>query len=162
MESENLPIAVWFTYAVIASAIIYFVWRQLRNKSGSSPRSKSSNAPVLRTERAASGLQSDILKEGTGEGAKAGDRLTVEYVVSLADGKKVDSSYNRGRPMIFRLGFREVIEGWDKALKGAKVGEKRIITVPPALAYGNGGGSKIPPGATLIFEVEVTDIAAKK
>ena len=162
MESDHLSILVWFLYAITALIMLYVVWRQINKKTGVRVNVPSNSKPI-RTEKSASGLQSDILKEGHGEGAQGGDQLTVEYVLWLGTGEKVDSSYNRGRPMVFKLGHREVIEGWDKALRGAKVGEKRKIIVPPKLAYGNSTRSdKIPPGSTLVFEVEIINRVPRK
>lgn len=101
----------------------------------------------------------DIISGGEGVGAKNGDILAVHYVGRLEDGTKFDSSLDRGNPFSFELGIGKVIKGWDLGLLGIKVGEKRILTIPPDLAYGEKGVSGIiPPNATLIFEVELLDI----
>lgn len=100
-------------------------------------------------------LRVEILKEGAGEGAKIRDRVKVNYVGVLEDGAKFDSSYDRKAPFEFTLGAGEVIKGWDEGVLGMKIGEKRKIVVPPELGYGAlGVPGAIPPGATLIFEVE--------
>lgn len=99
------------------------------------------------------------LKEGSGSAAKNGDKLTVNYVGTLKDGTKFDSSIDRGTPFTLTLGAGQVIKGWDEGLVGMKVGEERKLTVPPELGYGaSGAGSKIPPNSTLIFEVELLKI----
>ena len=105
-------------------------------------------------------LAIEILEEGTGEEAQNGDSLKVHYTGTLEDGTKFDSSLDRGDPFVFTLGAGQVIQGWDLGLLGAKVGDKRKLTIPADLAYGETGaaGGKIPPGATLIFEIEVLEI----
>lgn len=103
-----------------------------------------------------SGLKYEILKEGEGAVAKSGDKVKVHYTGWLTNGKKFDSSVDRGEPFSFNLGAGQVIKGWDEGVAGMKVGEKRKLTIPPHLGYGsrNVGGGLIPPNSTLIFEVE--------
>lgn len=104
-------------------------------------------------------LNIEVLKEGSGSGAKAGDTVTVHYTGVLTDGGKFDSSVDRGQPFAFQLGAGAVIRGWDQGLLGMKIGEKRRLTIPPELGYGSrGAGGVIPPDATLIFEVEMLGI----
>ena len=100
-----------------------------------------------------------ILEPGSGEGAKDGDAVTVHYKGTLEDGSKFDSSIDRGKPFVFTLGAGQVIKGWDTGVKGMKVGEKRKLTIPSSLAYGEQGiPGAIPANATLIFEVELLGI----
>jgi FKBP-type peptidyl-prolyl cis-trans isomerase FkpA len=98
---------------------------------------------------------------GTGATAVTGDTLTVNYVGTLLDGTKFDSSYDRNQPFTFRLGAGQVIAGWDQGLPGMRVGGKRRLTIPPSLAYGSQGRAPIPPNATLRFEIELVSIAGK-
>jgi FKBP-type peptidyl-prolyl cis-trans isomerase FkpA len=101
-------------------------------------------------------LKIEELKAGNGAEAKAGQTVSVHYTGWLTDGKKFDSSVDRGQPFKFQLGAGQVIQGWDKGVAGMKVGGKRKLTIPPQLGYGDhGAGGVIPPNATLIFEVEL-------
>jgi FKBP-type peptidyl-prolyl cis-trans isomerase len=107
----------------------------------------------------ASGLQYIDLKVGTGATAQAGQTVTVHYTGWLENGKKFDSSVDRGQPFSFPLGAGRVIKGWDEGVQGMKVGGKRKLIIPSNLGYGpRGAGGVIPPNATLIFEVELLSV----
>jgi len=97
---------------------------------------------------------------GTGEEAKKGDTVTVNYLGTLLDGSKFDSSYDRGVPFSFHLGAGEVIKGWDEGVAGMRVGGKRKLVIPPDLAYGNRsvGNGLIPANSTLVFEIELLKV----
>ncbi|GFQ67197.1 peptidyl-prolyl cis-trans isomerase FKBP14 [Trichonephila clavata] len=91
--------------------------------------------------------------------SKKGDMLSMHYKGTLDDGTEFDSSYGRNEPFQFQLGIGQVIKGWDQGLVDMCIGEKRRLTIPPHLGYGDGGaGDRIPPKATLIFEVELLKI----
>jgi peptidylprolyl isomerase len=106
-----------------------------------------------------SGLKYYDMTPGTGESPKAGQTVVVHYTGWLTDGTQFDSSVDRGEPYSFVLGTGNVIPGWDEGLLTMKVGGKRQLVIPASLAYGDqGSGSVIPPGATLIFEVELLAI----
>lgn len=101
------------------------------------------------------------IEMGEGDTAVEGARLVVQYVGFLPDGTPFDSSYDRGRPFDFTLGLGQVIQGWDLGIKGMRVGGRRELIVPPELAYGEkGAGTKVPPGATLRFEIELMKVEA--
>jgi FKBP-type peptidyl-prolyl cis-trans isomerase len=96
---------------------------------------------------------------GTGREAKSGDKVKVHYTGTLTNGDKFDSSRDKGDPFAFTLGQGEVIKGWDDGVVGMKVGGKRKLTIPSDLGYGDQGSPpKIPPGATLKFDVELLGI----
>ncbi len=148
-------------------AILYFA---VISKSGSTPiktdvggksapiSDKSANsASTVKTME--NGLKIEDIKIGSGTEAKAGNNVTVNYLGTLLNGTKFDSSYDRGQPFSFLLGGRQVIPGWDEGLLGMKVGGKRKLTIPPALAYGERGvPGAIPENSTLVFEVELLGV----
>ena len=101
----------------------------------------------------------ETITEGRGAIAETGQKVEVHYTGKLTDGSVFDSSVVRGQPFSFTLGRGQVIEGWEKGILGMRVGEKRVLTIPPALGYGaQGAGITIPPNATLVFEVELLDV----
>src|SRR5512132_2801281 len=98
---------------------------------------------------------------GTGAVADTGMMLTVHYTVMLQNGKKVDSSYDRGQPFQFMLGTGQVIAGWDLGIPGMRVGGRRLLIIPPELAYGaTGSGNLIPPNATILSDVTLLGVEA--
>jgi len=104
-----------------------------------------------------SGLQYQVIEEGEGASPKVTDTVTVHYRGTLIDGAEFDSTYRRGQPATFQL--NRVIKGWTEGLQLMKPGAKYAFFVPPDLAYGErGGGAKIPPNSTLIFEVELQNV----
>ena len=106
--------------------------------------------------KTASGLEYWDIKQGTGGTAVSGMVVKVHYTGWLENGKKFDSSVDRGEPFEFPLGAHRVIKGWDEGVAGMKVGGKRQLRIPPDLGYGaRGAGGAIPPNATLIFDVEL-------
>jgi peptidylprolyl isomerase len=106
------------------------------------------------------GMQWIVRKPGTGAVPKSGQTIKAHYTGYLVDGTKFDSSVDRGQPFETPIGVGRVIKGWDIAFMQMKVGEKRVIVIPPSLGYGaRGAGGVIPPNATLVFDVELIDIA---
>lgn len=104
-------------------------------------------------------------EEGTGPVAELGDKVNVHYTGWLwengAKGKEFDSSHKRNRPFTFTLGAGQVIQGWDMALEGMKVGQKATLIIPPEMGYGSRGSASIPANSTLLFEVELDSIEGK-
>jgi peptidylprolyl isomerase len=110
--------------------------------------------------KTASGLSYIDLVKGTGAAPTSGKNVTVHYTGWLEDGKKFDSSLDRGQPFVFRIGAGEVIPGWDEGVMSMRVGGKRKLVIPSSMGYGAAGaGGVIPPNATLIFEVELLNAA---
>lgn len=107
-----------------------------------------------------SGLKYWDVKVGTGKEATNGHKVKVHYTGWLLEnGKKFDSSVDRGQPFEFTIGAGEVIKGWDEGVAGMKVGGKRQLRIPPELGYGmRGAGGVIPPNAFLIFDVELLGV----
>lgn len=106
-----------------------------------------------------SGLKYEDIVVGTGDSPKPGQMVTVNYLGTLENGQKFDSSYDRGQPFKFRIGVGQVIKGWDEGVMGMKVGGKRKLVIPYQLAYGEAGHPpQIPQRATLIFEVELLGV----
>ncbi|TRX41461.1 peptidylprolyl isomerase [Flavobacterium restrictum] len=110
-------------------------------------------------EKTESGLRYQFIQRGDGKQAESGKTVAVHYEGSLENGKVFDSSYPRKKPIEFRLGQGQVIEGWDEGIALLKVGDKARFVIPSDLAYGpSGAGGVIPPNATLIFDVELMDV----
>ncbi len=110
-------------------------------------------------EKTASGLRYQFIQKGEGKQAEAGKTVSVHYEGSLENGKVFDSSYPRKKPIEFKLGIGQVIEGWDEGIALLKVGDKARFVIPSDLGYGSrGAGGAIPPNATLIFDVELMDV----
>ena len=110
-------------------------------------------------EKTESGLRYKMIQKGSGKKAEAGKTVAVHYEGSLENGKVFDSSYPRKKPIEFRLGQGQVIEGWDEGIELLQVGDKARFVIPSHLGYGSrGAGGAIPPNATLIFDVELMEV----
>ncbi len=126
---------------------------------GGNSMAANENGSDTREVTTSSGLKYLDQVVGTGDVAVAGKTASVHYTGWLENGKKFDSSVDRGQPFSFSLGAGRVIKGWDEGVQGMKVGGKRKLTIPSDLGYGSrGAGGVIPPNATLIFDVELLGV----
>jgi len=133
-----------------------------QKESSSAPQKSAETqaAPPAGAVTTASGLSYTDIVAGTGAAPTSGKNVTVHYTGWLVDGTKFDSSVDRGQPFVFRIGAGEVIPGWDEGVMSMKVGGKRKLIIPSQLGYGAAGaGGVIPPDATLVFEVELLEVA---
>ena len=113
-----------------------------------------------KTVTTASGLKYVDTVVGKGASPTAGKSVKVHYTGTLENGKKFDSSVDRNEPFSFTIGVGQVIQGWDEGVMTMKVGGKRKLIIPSKLGYGaRGAGGAIPPNATLLFDVELLDVA---
>jgi FKBP-type peptidyl-prolyl cis-trans isomerase len=145
--------------AVIGLALLVTACAKKETQNQEPQVNAAASVPAGQVITTSSGLQYQILKEGLGTGALSGKKVSVHYTGWLMDGKKFDSSVDRGQPFQFQLGAGQVIKGWDEGVAGMKIGEKRKLTIPSSLGYGErGAGGAIPPNATLIFDVELLGV----
>ncbi|NNE44369.1 MAG: peptidylprolyl isomerase [Gemmatimonadetes bacterium] len=105
-----------------------------------------------------SGLRSIVTGEGEGTSPTKGQTIAAHYTGYLPNGEKFDSSHDRGKPFETQIGVGRVIRGWDEAFVDMKVGEKRLLIIPPELGYGARGAGPIPPNSTLVFDVELVEV----
>ena len=151
---KNLATTAIVVIAVMLAFIVFSVIQTLPPKVTEMP-GVDPNIEIVKT---ASGLQYQDQVVGTGAVAQAGQTVSVNYTGWLVDGSKFDSSADHGQPLEFTLGDGSVIPGWDEGVATMKVGGKRQLVIPAELGYGDTGSGAIPPGATLIFEVELLEI----
>jgi len=158
MKKSHLTIILVLILIIIIAAIYLF---SQKNKMTEPTNGNPQNEQTQSTSNSydIQGMKVEVLTQGTGEAAKTGDTVSVHYVGTLENGTKFDSSVDRGEPFSFTLGENRVIQGWELGVLGMKVGEKRKLTIPSNLAYGNQAvGGVIPANATLVFEVELLGI----
>src|SRR5579864_9167913 len=147
MKSKSVAFFLFFAFLAVAS---------LAAQSDNSSPTKVEGKP----KSTASGVQYWDLKAGTGVTAANGKTVTVHYTGWLAsNGKKFDSSVDRGQPFMFQIGAGHVIKGWEEGVAGMKVGGKRQLRIPPDLAYGKEGyPGAIPANATLVFDIQLLNV----
>ena len=132
------------------------------NKVVNIDKGNKENNMDSKTIKTSSGLEYKDIIVGEGDSPEVGDKVVVHYTGTLEDGTKFDSSKDRGQPFEFAIGVGQVIRGWDEGVITMKPGGNRILTIPSDLAYGErGAGELIPPGATLIFDVELIEVKKK-
>ncbi len=174
-----------FTFGIVFIAVVLglgglFITQQnnqknpLDNNQIASPAPSSTPTPILQPTQVSqpaqnssqsgsmvtmsNGLKIQDLKVGGGQEAKSGDTVTVNYLGTLENGTKFDSSYDRNQPFTTQIGVGTVIKGWDEGIVGMKVGGKRKLIIPAELGYGTQAAGTIPPNSVLVFEVELLGI----
>jgi FKBP-type peptidyl-prolyl cis-trans isomerase len=154
MEVKNKTILL----IVILLVVVFVIFLLMKPKESMAPDNakNTDQASLIQTQKMDE-VKIEVLQEGTGEASKVGDILTVNYTGTLENGTQFDSSIGRA-PFSFTLGQNRVIQGWEQGMLNMKVGEKRRLTIPSSLGYGSSGTGRIPPNATLIFEVDLLKI----
>jgi peptidylprolyl isomerase len=155
MSKEKIKMLVWFLIVIIVIGALVFITINKKEKPAVSNN--------MQNTQQIEGVKITILKEGTGNVAKSGDTVAMNYTGTLANGtvfdSNVDPKFNHVQPFIFTIGAGQVIKGWDVGVAGMKVGEKRTLEIAPEDAYGaTGAGGVIPPNATISFDVELLQI----
>lgn len=147
-------------FAIIAVALLWggVAYNKAFDKRAEIEAEKAMEKSKEEERKLMEGFSKKDIIVGSGEEATRGKVVSVHYVGTLEDGREFDSSYKRGAPFKFRLGAEEVIAGWDIGILGMKVGGKRELIVPPALAYGDQAIGPIPANSTLRFIVELVSI----
>lgn len=140
--------------AIIAAGVI--LSSSKCNKGGG--EADSNGTDTVKTE---SGLQYVIWTKGDGEQPVNGDKVSVHYAGRLSTGEPFDNSYDRGQPFQFPLGQGRVIKGWDEGIAKLNVGDSATLIIPPDLGYGATDRPNIPANSTLIFDVQLMDVAKK-
>lgn len=164
MDKNYLFVTIFLGILIVGGGIYIFSTRS-SNQVYLSPSPSATIVESSQSSASSSASQNmnDQLKiedevVGTGTEAVSGKKVTVNYVGTLTNGTKFDSSYDRNQPFTFNLGAGEVIKGWDEGVAGMKVGGKRKLTIPPNLGYGGSDMGVIPPNSILIFEVELLKV----
>lgn len=154
-EKSNLFVSIIIFLAVVAVLVLITINKEPVDMEGEKN---------MQNTQQIEGVKITILKEGTGDIAKQGDTVSVNYTGKFTDGtafdSNVDPKFNHVEPLIFTIGAGQVIKGWDVGVLGMKEGEKRMLEISPEYAYGSAGagGGVIPPNATINFEVELLQI----
>jgi FKBP-type peptidyl-prolyl cis-trans isomerase len=147
-----------FSLATVAAFLFLFGCTKGCQKE-TQPGAQATPAAQISDGAAAGDLKINDIEVGSGAEAVPGKMVKVHYTGTLMDGTKFDSSLDRKQPFEFALGSGQVIKGWDEGVKGMKVGGKRELIIPPAMAYGErGAGNVIPPNSTLKFQVELLEV----
>jgi FKBP-type peptidyl-prolyl cis-trans isomerase len=150
---KNTLITTIVIMVLVVSGVIYLLWTNTNTVKNDQTNTSSSSVS------SASELKIETLVEGKGEALKAGQNAVVNYRGTLTNGTEFDSSYKRNQTFtVENVGNAQVIEGWNKGLIGMKKGEKRRLTIPASLGYGERATGSIPANSTLIFEVELMEI----
>ena len=157
MHQKKIIQTVAVILAVVVVGIFFYLTPMSQSQQPSNMQGAQDEAIVPETPGNGLSVRDDVV--GTGEQVVPGAMLTVNYVGTLSDGTKFDSSYDRNQPFSFKFGVGQVIPGWEQGLVGMKVGGKRTLVIPSGLAYGEKGIGPIPPNATLVFQVELLQVS---
>ena len=161
---KNMYIGAAVAVVVIIVLIYFGFFNFNRGAQPTAPAQTNTGAQALMDEIRSTGtvaalrVITTVASTSTEPGAMVGDTISVNYVGVLPDGTMFDASQNHGGPFSFILGVDSVIQGWQQGLVGMKVGERRLLAIPPALGYGDRGQGSIPPNSTLLFDVEMVKI----
>lgn len=169
--NRNLILFLTICFLALGSVIVYSVNTNKPDKEESKNQvlSGSDNAnqtnseelttPTMNNQPEVKELKIEDITVGTGSAVKKGNTAEVNYLGTFLDGRKFDSSYDRGQTFSFEVGAGNVIQGWDLGLIGMQAGGKRKLTIPSSLAYGERGApGAIPPNTPLMFEIELISI----
>jgi len=160
MKDNKMSIAV--STIVFVAVIAFLVFITINKKSPATSQAGNEAQESMNIQQV-EGVKIVVIREGSGEMAKDGDMVDMNYTGTLTDGSVFDSNVNpkfgHVEPFTFTIGAGEVIKGWDVGITGMKVGEKRTLEIAPDYAYGaTGAGGVIPPNATISFEVELLQV----
>jgi len=159
LKKFNFVLAAISVFALIASISSAMAWPHKQDPKNLIPQVYPIGPDNDGFYITRSGLKFKEITKGEGARPQTGQTVVVHYTGWLTDGKKFDSSLDRGQPFEFVIGKGNVIKGWDEGVKGMHIGGKRRLVIPSSLGYGDkGAGDLIPPNATLIFEVELLGI----
>lgn len=159
---RRIAVLAGFVVLIAALVLVITLGRSGGDEGDSASLADTTVKPVITGSDAPppTKLETDDIKVGTGPAAKAGDKVSVQYVGALYDsGEEFDASWDRGEPFQFTLGSGQVIKGWDDGVAGMKAGGRRKLVIPPDLGYGEAGSPPtIPANATLVFVVDLVSI----
>lgn len=176
MKSLTTYEAIGIGTAIVVAAVIlgsmrFTPWSDIKEANGTDDvvvtdsKVKNKEAALADALKEASSAHGQVRKlivddvvVGDDREVKIGDTVTVHYIGMVKGGSEFDNSYKKGKPLSFKVGAREVIEGWEQGLIGMKEHGKRILVVPPDMGYGNTVVDPIPANATLLFSVELLSI----
>jgi FKBP-type peptidyl-prolyl cis-trans isomerase len=153
MNTQQLTTSIAVAAGIAIVALFFFIGPNIFTPNVQLPGTQS--AAVANSQPINLTVQDEQV--GTGDVAKAGDQVTVNYIGKLTNGTVFDTSIGK-QPFSFTLGTGQVIPGWDQGLQGMKVGGKRLLIIPPSLAYGAQQTGPIPPNSTLVFEVDLLNV----
>ncbi len=159
---QRLSKKEWVAVAVAGVFVAYTLFGghiiNLFQATNTMSENSTANVNTNDSVETAGGVVITDVTVGTGVEAKAGNKVSVNYILSLSNGTVVQNSKDFGNPFEFTLGAGEVIPGWEQGFAGMKVGGVRTIIIPPDLAYGPNQVGPIPPNSTLVFTIELLDV----